>query len=230
MSIWINRPAVVRRGARRPGTGRTGGRWAGAGLSGAVALLLALAGCVAGGGAAQVRIGPDGPVIAGPTGFCVDAETSRPSRAAPTILLVPCAMLAPDGAAGAGAMVSGPQPILSVTLAAEGAEPPPVEALALWAGTRRGRAALSRAGRAETVTLTDARIEDNVAYLTLSDSARFPGAAVAPDYWRAIFVLRGRVASASVYLPASEDADARAARGAALQAALVASLRAANRP
>lgn len=239
MSIWTNKPARPRR-ALGLWRGRFG--WPAGGLWAALAVGLAvgLAGCGplgggnGGGLAAPLRLGPEGPLIAGPAGFCIDAEASRPGRAAPTILLLPCAMLAPAGPPGAPAAAApvafGPQPLLSVTLSAEGAGTPSAEALALWAGTRRGRAALSRSGRAETVSLTQTRLEDGVAYLALTDTAAFPGAAVAPDYWRALFVLGGRVASASVYLPADADPAARAARGEALQAALVASLRAVNRP
>lgn len=187
---------------------------------------LFLAGCMADTGDTPRSIDvADGALrIVGPAGYCVDAETSRPGRAMPTVVLLPCAVFTDAGRA------LGPVPLLSVSLSPPISTVPDPEVLGIWAASGRGRATISRAGKAETVEVSDTLIADGVIYLTVQDRAQFPAGAVGARYWRALFVLEGRMTAASVYMPIGVSDEAAIASGPPLLRKFVASLQRANSP
>lgn len=197
----------------------------------ALSALALLAGCVPGteGLLQRIDVGDGTLAIAGPEGFCIDVESSRPERAIPTILMLPCALLTSEpSAAQAGSGVARPQPLLSVSVSSDTADPPAPDALALWASSRRGRSALSRAGRADTVRVLTVDIRGEAVVLEITDTAPFAAGQIASTYWRALFVLRGRLVSASVYFPETLPEAERRSRGQTLLAQLVTALRKAN--
>jgi len=89
-----------------------------------------------------------------------------------------------------------------------------------------GRAALSQSGQAETVRVLETRRRKGVFYLHARDSSAGLNNAVRDEYWRALFDVKGRLVSASVFgtdsRPFSSDA------GQQLLAEFVARIRAAN--
>lgn len=120
--------------------------------------------------------------------------------------------------------------LLAVTVAPappEGTSPPDPARAAEALGRIAARAALSRSGRAETVTVISATPEDGTLFLALADSAPFPGGAVDPEYRRAFAVVAGRTVSVAAYAPKG-GAPATSDLDAVLRAALGA-VRAANR-
>ena len=174
--------------------------------AGRAALFLggALAGCVGGAYPARIDIGAASGapfVVAAPSGFCVDPATSRIGRESGTVLLAECAVL--EGRSRVGSV------LLAATVA-----PRPVDGLAPAApalsvegiASAPGRAALSRSGRAASVEIIEARAEQDALFVSLTDSAPFPGGAVLPEYRRAFVMLGGRAVAVSAIAPAGGDA------------------------
>jgi hypothetical protein len=64
-----------------------------------------------------------------------------------------------------------------------------------------GRAALSRTGQAETVTVERVSASAGVLYIRLSDSAMAEGQGVEAAYWRALMAVGGRIVTLSVLSP-----------------------------
>jgi len=184
------------------------------------------------------RSGHDGPpparmavargavVIAGPKGFCIDRDASldRGGDAALAVL---------SSCRGLGAGLFAPRPaqpaVLTAAVAAAG-RGLPVEAAArdldTYFASRTGRAALSRAGKADTVTVLESQAAEGAFYLHLTDSAPFGWGAVQPDYWRALLMAGGRTVTVSVL--ASPEAPLSRDDGLTLLRGFVAALRAAT--
>jgi len=164
----------------------------------------ALAGCMGGAYPARVEIGtPAGApfVVAAPSGFCVDPASSRIGQQSGTVLLAECAVL--EGRKREGSVV------LAVTVAPVPADgvPPSAPALSLGAiAGEAGRAALSRSGRAASVSIIEARAEGSALFVHLADDAPFAGGSVAPEYRRAFAVLGGRAIALSALAPSGTDA------------------------
>lgn len=176
------------------------------------AALLALAACLPAsdppGGAASRFEGPPplrmaiaaGQVIvAGPKGYCIDRDASRDEGGGSGLsVLSSCRGL--GAPSGYGADPAKPA-VLTAAVAAGPGEilvGPAAPDLTRFFQSTRGRAVLSRAGRAETVTLTEAFARDGVYFMHLSDGARFDWGMVQASYWRALLPLGGRMVTLSV--------------------------------
>jgi len=193
-----------------------------------LAALLFLSACVDGGGGfarapSQMAVAGGSVIIAGPRDYCVDRRASQPE--AGFVLMGGCASV--SGAA------SQPQPrvpaVLMASVSGPGAGTPVAQSLGEMESfftSEAGRAALSQSGSAETVRVLETRSADGVFYIHARDQSEGLAEAVRDEYWRALFELRGRLVSASVFgtdaRPFSSDA------GHATLRAFVSALRAAN--
>ena len=163
----------------------------------APAVLLFLAACEGGFGVSrnapsQISL-PDGTIVAGADGWCVDEATTRADRDTAVVVFGSCAALARNALA--------PQPDLPgvVTVSIDGvrgAAPTPEEFAAYFA-SEPGRAALARDGQAESVEIIDVTSETDVLYLGASD--RSASSLASPVTWRALFEMGGRIVSVSLY-------------------------------
>ena len=180
--------------------------WTSRGRLVALGLALALAACAPPGedaddGAPRRIVVAEGAVVVeGPRGFCVDRAASRAGAAGGLVVLGDCRVLGRTDGPGAD-----PPAILTVAVAPpEGAATglPAAEDLAAFFESARGRARLSRAGRAATVEIHSMGAQGRAFVIHLTDRARFPGGAVEPTYWRALAVINGRWVTLSAYAPA----------------------------
>ena len=131
--------------------------------------------------------------MVGPAGYCIDSDASRDGSSGAFVVLGGCRALSQQGrSTGAGVLLAsfaepgGPQ-IAGNT-----------EALESYFNTTAGRAALSRSGRADSVTLIETRAEDDMLFLHLTDSANAGVPGTDANYWRGMFDLKGRIATISV--------------------------------
>lgn len=137
-------------------------------------------------------------VVEGPRGFCIDRDASRDRGGnAALVVLSPCRAL--------GAGLFGPRPahpaLLTAAIAPQGrasAGPVAATALAAFAASRPGRAALSRVGKAETVTILESLAGADSFLLHIADTAPFAWGAVQPEYWRGVLTVGGRTVTVSV--------------------------------
>lgn len=167
------------------------------------ALVLALSACVqtgAGGmGTRALAVAGGAVTIAGPQGYCIDRSASRDGASGAFVLMGSCASLTGSRAAG---LPQRPA-ILTASASAPGAGSTGFAAalpgLAQFFQSRAGRAALSRTGRAETVTVERVTAAGNVLYIRLSDSAE--GHGVEAAYWRAVMAVADRIVTLSVLSP-----------------------------
>ncbi|WP_415184907.1 hypothetical protein [Phaeovulum sp.] len=189
-------------------------------------LCAVLAGCVTTtmGQAAprSVRVADGSLVLTAPNGFCVDQKASQGDGS--FVLFGNCAALS--------ANPSLRQPGQPVVLTAAVSAPAPVPvAKALpqmkeFFQSEAGRAALSRSGKAASVTVLGMRTEDDLLLVHLRDTAAASGPRVAAEYWRAFTGIEGRILSLSV-LPL-RDRPVSDANQRALILAFVRAIRAAN--
>ncbi len=168
------------------------------------ALALALAGCVGtglGGGTRALAVAGGAVTVTGPQGYCVDRSASRDSASGAFVLLGSCASLTGSRAAGQPQRPA----ILTASvgpLSAEGTDvAAALPAMAEFFQSSAGRAALSRAGAADTVAVDQISTSDGVLYLHLSDQALASGQAVEAGYWRALTGIRGRIVTLAVLSP-----------------------------
>jgi hypothetical protein len=172
--------------------------WISRGLSGlTLTAALALAGCVpsdiapvAPTGPSRIAVSGGAVVIAGPAGYCVDRQASRDGNGNAFVLIGTCGG-------------SGQTPVLltASVLAAAPAAQPLVAAfpeMAKFLQSGAGRAALSRSGRASDVTVAEVLAVSDVMYIRVQDRSGTDGAPVEPEYWRAIFSVKGRIVTLSV--------------------------------
>lgn len=173
--------------------------WHGATL----ALFVALSACVptgtGGTGTRALAVAGGAVTIAGPQGYCIDRSASRDSDSGAFVLLGSCASLTGSRAAGLP-----PRPaILTASASPLGAGSSDfataLPGLAQFFQSRAGRAALSRTGRAETVTVERVSAQGGVLYMRLSDSAE--GHGVEAAYWRAVMAVADRIVTLSVLSP-----------------------------
>lgn len=173
-------------------------------LRAAVALGVALmvAGCdpsmLMGQAPTSMAVADGAVVIAGPPGFCVDTNASHQGSKGAFVLLGSCASITD------GAQKSRP-PIRAVLTAAvsEGAQGGSVAGserqLTAFFQSAAGRAVLSRSGDSRTVKLLGISHYRGAMVLHIQDVAPFPGQAVQPDYWRALFDLDGHIVTLNVF-------------------------------
>ena len=134
----------------------------------------------------------DGLIVAGADGWCVDSTTSRRGDDRVVVVLGSCAAIA--GTEQASPDVDG---VVTVSVDADDAEPPSLDALESFFGTEAGRAALARNGQANSIDILDMRESDGILVLHAADESVAPG--IAPDVWRALFDLQGRFVSISLF-------------------------------
>lgn len=177
---------------------------AGAAALGAAALLL-LPGCLPGGlpaflpAPAAAPAPAAGPVLlagavvaAAPPGWCADPRAAQSDDAGAFLLYVPCR----DGPAPAPALLT-----VSVLGATEAAAPDPARLDAFFRSDV-GRAALSRSGEAASVTVVQTGTAGDAFLLQVRDTAPLAGAPVAPESWRAVLPLNGRLVALTALSPA----------------------------
>ncbi len=146
----------------------------------------------------------------GPRGFCIDRAATRIDEAGGLVVLGDCRALGRTDGPGAS-----PPAILTVAIAppeAAASGLPSAGALSAFFETARGRARLSRTGRAATVEIHSMAAEGRAFAIHLTDRARFPGGAVEPTYWRALAVVNGRWVTLSAYAPAGRPHEANEGR------------------
>lgn len=165
----------------------------------AVGVLAVLAGCdgLGGDGTHSVSVSDGKVVVAGPPGFCVDPQASHPEATAPFILLGSCAAI--TGQETADTPTSRAVLTAAVSAGAAGGTVAGSEReLTAFFRSPDRRKALSRSGNAQTVRVLGITHIDGVMVIHARDTSAFPGQAVAPDYWRALFDLNGHIVALSV--------------------------------
>lgn len=161
-----------------------------------VACVVSLAGCEGGFGVSrkapdQISL-PDGLVVAGADGWCVDVANSQSGRNTSVVVLGSCAAIA-DNASAPRPSVPG---VMTVSVEGAGLQAPPADTLEAFFDTDDGRAALAHDGNAESVRLLESKRDGERLYLHAKDDSALPG--VSSDYWRALFGLNGRLVSVTL--------------------------------
>ena len=149
--------------------------------------------------------------VAAPAGYCVDKQSARQQADGAVVLMGRCS----GGANTAPA-------VISVTIGAAGSAGIMADggaALAAYFQTTDGRAALSRTGAADRVTIVQAANSDGAYILRIVEAG-------VGDYWRAIAGISGRLVTMSVQGPTGSALDQ--ATGRKLLGASLAALRRAN--
>ncbi len=114
----------------------------------------------------QIKL-PDGLVVAGARGWCVDQATTRTRGDAAVVVLGSCAAIA-QNAALPRPLVPG---VVTVSVEEAAAGVPPTETLEAFLVTETGRAALARDGRASSVDILETRRSGETLYLHAVDRA-----------------------------------------------------------
>ncbi len=163
---------------------------------------------------------PDGTIVAGAEGWCIDEATSRTGSDTVVVVLGSCAAIAGND------RLPRPQVpgLVTVSVEAEAGDLPDGETLQKFFVSEAGRAALARDGDAESVDILDTRLQDGLLYLHAADSSAAPGAS--NEVWRALFGLEGRFVAVSFYTRLEDEIAAE--DGLATLEAQVAELKAAN--
>jgi hypothetical protein len=144
----------------------------------------------------KIPVADQSVIVAGPPGYCIDRDAIRDEGGAAFVLLGSCASI--TGRAGKAA------PAIPAVLTASISERNGADVSAAMAQMARyfeskaGRAALARDGRAASVEVLDSRQENGVFLLKASDQSPNPATGLAPDYWRALFDLNGRLMTLSI--------------------------------
>ena len=140
----------------------------------------------------QVQL-PDGLIVAGARGWCVDERTSKANSGGAVVVLASCAAIAGN------ALLPSPRFDGVVTVSVEDSAEtiPSVADIAAFMATEQGRAVLARDGRADSVDLLEVATSDDALYLHALDKSGGP-LNTGADYWRAIFDIEGRFVSVSL--------------------------------
>lgn len=160
----------------------------------------------------------DAVTVAAPAGWCPDPRSGLSDQTGSFLLLAPCRGAPPPTPA-----------ILTISVlgAAEAGEVAP-DRLDAFFRSEVGRMALSRSGDAGTVRLLQTGVEGDAYFLHVRDSAGLPGAEVAPESWRAILPLSGRLVALGALSPSEPGVPPATLR--AVLDAFVAEMRLANAP
>lgn len=188
-----------------------------------IAAALLLAACSAGvsrNAPSRIEL-PDGTIVAGARGWCIDKSTTRPGAETSVVVLGSCAAISGDAKL--------PQPdipgVVTVSVEAEPGTLPDSETLEKFFASDAGRAALARNGKAESVSILDTRAEDGLLFLHAFDNSAAPG--TSNEVWRALFGLGGRFVAVSFHTLLEDSIDSE--DGLNALAAQVRELRSANR-
>ena len=148
---------------------------------------------------------PDGLVVAGARGWCVDQRSMRRSGDATVVVLGSCAALSRN------ALLPRPpvQGVVTIWVEDEPGTPPPFDLLADYLNTSDGRAALARDGDAGSVDILETNLGDDALFLHAIDKSGWPLDA-AEDYWRALFDIEGRFVTVSLVTLAENPVSRRA--------------------
>ncbi len=151
-------------------------------------------------------------VIGGPSGYCVDPGESHDGAEAAFVLLGSCASIS----GSFRALMPKKPGILTASVSAEETDQVAFEAsfppMAAFLSSKAGRAALSRAGKAESVRILSVTSEGGIIYVHAEDRASAPGQSLDPDYWRALMVVNGRIVTLSVLALTDRPLEASAKR------------------
>lgn len=182
------------------------------------ALILSLAGCqmepgafAAPGQTKAISVLGGEIKVAAPAGYCVDKKSARQQDDGAVVLMGRC-----NGGSNHAPAV------ISVTIGIAGSAGVMADggvALAAFFQTSDGRAALSRTGVADGVTIVQAATNDGAFTLRIVEGG-------VGDYWRAIVGISGRLVTLSVQGPAGSTLDP--ATGHALLGASLVAMRKAN--
>lgn len=136
---------------------------------------------------------PDGTMISGADGWCIDETTTRAGGATTVVVLGSCAALASD--------LFEPRPdvpgVVTISIEAEAGAVPDSATLESFFVSEAGRAALARNGEAGSVSILATLKDEGHLYLHTSDESAGPDAST--DIWRALFGLGGRFVAVSFY-------------------------------
>jgi hypothetical protein len=135
-------------------------------------------------------------VVAGPPGYCVDPRATHDSAVGAFVLLGSCASIANTATRPAPANPAVLTASVSTDIGADvsGA----ISQLGTYVRSDAGRAALARDGRAASVRILKTRWIADTFLLKARDDSRRSGAGLAPDYWRALFALNGKLMTLSI--------------------------------
>lgn len=182
------------------------------------ALILLIAGCqidpgafAASGQTKAVAVLGGAMQVAAPAGYCVDKQSARQQADGAVVLMGRCS----------GGSNTAPA-VISVTIGVAGSAGIMADggsALAAYFQTTNGRAALSRTGAADSVTIVQAANSDGAYTLRIVEAG-------VGDYWRAIVGISGRLVTLSVQGPSGSTLDP--ATGRKLLGASLSAMRRAN--
>jgi len=163
---------------------------------------------------------PDGTIIAGAQGWCVDEASSKARGETAVVVLGSCAAI--------GRNALAPQPdvagVVTVSVESQAGPSPSIDALEAFFQTDSGRAALARDGQPGSIEILETQQEDGLLYLHAEDKSTPSGAS--PETWRALFDLDGRFVSVSLF--GAPDSTIGRSAGLATLEAQVDELRAVN--
>ena len=135
-------------------------------------------------------------VIAGPPGYCVDRSATRDGADGVFVLLGSCASIENNARAAApripGVLTASVSKASSADISAS------LDELQAFFTSTAGRAALARDGQAGSVRILATKRKNGAFYLHMSDESEIRVASLAPDYWRGLFDVRGRIVTVTV--------------------------------
>jgi len=148
----------------------------------------------------RIEVARGAVVIAGPRGYCVDRQGSRPGNDPAFVLLGACDAIAGD--------VPATRPIRRAILTATvvalpaGAALPAPDVVAGFLQSEDGRTMLSRSGDAAQVEILASIVSADTVLMRIRDRGRLDGPRVADTYWRAVFAHDRHMVTLAVLAPA----------------------------
>jgi len=174
--------------------------------------------------AARIVVADGSVVIAGPAGYCVNRTASKDTSDGAFVLLGSCASIGNNASLTApliaGALTASVSVISGADIDASLAR------LGAFFSSNQGRAALARDGNAASAQVLSTRNSRGAFIMKVQDTSPGAVSGLAPDYWRAVFDIRGRIVTLSVN--AFQNKPISDAEGFAILAAFVAQVRREN--
>lgn len=158
----------------------------------------------------KMQVAKGAVTIAGPNGYCVDTETSRDTDEGAFVLMGSCASISQSFFG-----LKPKKPAVLTAAVAPGHQDKAefvasFPATAKFLGSKAGRAALSRTGKANTVRILQITSMDDVMFIHATDSAAEQTREVDPEYWRALTTVNGKIVTLTVLgvqgMPLESDA------------------------